>query len=1222
MNLAPSLLFAVLATSLHAEDKVTYADHARAIMENKCFSCHNPDKKKGDLDLTSYAGVVTGGGSGVIVDAGNSGGSKLIGTITKKTEPFMPPEGAPLGEADIAVLKKWIDGGILDTSSSIARKSTKPKVELTVASGSGKPSGPIAKPDNILQEPVIVTPRTTAITAMAASPWTGLLAVAVPKQILLYDTDTRLLVGILPYTEGYARSLRFSRSGALLVMGGGKGGKFGQAVVWDVKTGKRITEVGKEFDTVMCADITSDHKKIAIGSPSKKVKVYDTATGEELYTIGRHTNWILGTAFSPDGILLATSDRDGNVFVWEAEGGGEFFLLGQHKGGAAIDLAWRSDSNILASCSRDGTIILWEMNEGKQLKTWTAHAGGVESVSFTPDGRLVSCGQDGLTRVWDMNGTKLSETASQGDIVSKTAALYDDKLCVTGNWRGELRFFDLKSGAEVGQASANPGLISTRIAQAEARIVELSNKIIPTKEAVKAAEVTAKAAADALAKAKADMAANESRKNALPGEIKATQEQLTKDRASQVQLAKDREVRIAALKTFAAKQLKIAELDKQLAPLTAEVAKLPAVSAAVASSTAAVEAGKKELAANAAAPAIVAKLKSLQDALASATAAQGVATQAKQKAAALSAQLAPLKQQLGAAPAPIADLDKAIADIATKIKDHGTAITAKNAELPKTIAEAKAWPDRLKGAEAAVPKANEAVAAAQAAATATTTELAIMQRAVPSLKAAQFNVGVLAEKDKLTKLEADFQSFTDGVADNESAKIAAAKSIEDSKKAIAQSIAAQPALDAKAKQSLAELDPIEKHFTTTKSASDQAAAKVDEQKKILAAKEAELAGFVKVKDDGITSANKAIVEIRKQIEAHKKSVATAITKVAEPNKRVERQRAEVATAEAALTTAKQGQTAAKVSADQASKLIAAQQDELNKAITAMTAVEKDLVAKRPSLAKAVGLVQPAKTAAAAKEKELAAANTAKLPTAAALAQQLTDLRNKVATAEKDAGVITAAVKTAEQTIAASTTAIATMRKTFAAAKSAGAQAQQAYNTANLAVGKAERSLAERKNALTVAEKDAAAPRGNLASSQANMDGAVKALATKQAEPATLEKALVEKSAPVKASMELAKTALPALEKALAETSAKTAADQKILETKRTVVGTAQAEADANKKKKVTAEQTIIAATKEIPERATNIAEGKAELAKLQPQLAPMRAKVKQLSDQFIALLPK
>ncbi|MCX6852206.1 MAG: hypothetical protein NTY98_25230, partial [Verrucomicrobia bacterium] len=339
---------AFAAMSLHAQDaaeKITYQDHIRPLLENKCFSCHNPDKKKGDLDLTSFGALMNGGGGGSVVDPGNVDSSRIWSTCAKKEEPFMPPEGAPLGPKDLDLIAAWIKGGILDTKSSIAKKSAKPKVDMAVSVTSGKPEGPIAKPEHVLLEPVIVTQHTTAITAMAASPWTSLMALAAPKQILLYDTDTRQLVGIFPYTEGYARSLRFSRNGSLLIMGGGRGGKNGHAIVWDVKTGKRITEVGKEFDQVMSADISPDHKHIVIGSPSKKVKVYSTANGEEEYVISKHTEWVMSTTFSPDGVLLATSDRNGNVNVWEAENGGEFYILGQHKA-SCVDLAWRADSNI------------------------------------------------------------------------------------------------------------------------------------------------------------------------------------------------------------------------------------------------------------------------------------------------------------------------------------------------------------------------------------------------------------------------------------------------------------------------------------------------------------------------------------------------------------------------------------------------------------------------------------------------------------------------------------------------------------------------------------------------------------------------------------------------------------------------------------------------------------------------------------------------------------
>ncbi len=70
-----SLVCIVLfATSANAEEKkppkVTYDDHVRIVFQQKCFSCHNQDKKSGDLDLTSYTALMQGGASGEVIEPG------------------------------------------------------------------------------------------------------------------------------------------------------------------------------------------------------------------------------------------------------------------------------------------------------------------------------------------------------------------------------------------------------------------------------------------------------------------------------------------------------------------------------------------------------------------------------------------------------------------------------------------------------------------------------------------------------------------------------------------------------------------------------------------------------------------------------------------------------------------------------------------------------------------------------------------------------------------------------------------------------------------------------------------------------------------------------------------------------------------------------------------------------------------------------------------------
>src|SRR5437867_7909983 len=56
------LAFFLMCAPAFAAEKITYQDHVLPLIENNCAKCHNPDKKKGDLDLTTYSGVLKGGG--------------------------------------------------------------------------------------------------------------------------------------------------------------------------------------------------------------------------------------------------------------------------------------------------------------------------------------------------------------------------------------------------------------------------------------------------------------------------------------------------------------------------------------------------------------------------------------------------------------------------------------------------------------------------------------------------------------------------------------------------------------------------------------------------------------------------------------------------------------------------------------------------------------------------------------------------------------------------------------------------------------------------------------------------------------------------------------------------------------------------------------------------------------------------------------------------------
>lgn len=97
------------ATALRANE-VDYARDIKPLLKNKCFACHGPLKQNSLLRLDSGASILRGGKGGSVVKPGDPVKSLLIQVVTSMTN-RMPPEGKPLDDKQIALLKTWIAQG-------------------------------------------------------------------------------------------------------------------------------------------------------------------------------------------------------------------------------------------------------------------------------------------------------------------------------------------------------------------------------------------------------------------------------------------------------------------------------------------------------------------------------------------------------------------------------------------------------------------------------------------------------------------------------------------------------------------------------------------------------------------------------------------------------------------------------------------------------------------------------------------------------------------------------------------------------------------------------------------------------------------------------------------------------------------------------------------------------------------------------------------------------
>ena len=445
---------------LASPEKPNLEDDIMPIFESKCNSCHNADRARGGLDLTNMNAILVGGSSGESVISGDGENSYLYKLIARVEKPYMPQREDKMPQDEIDLVKKWIDLGLLPTATGKPIQKKKSTVNLALGNVSiGKPVGPPPMPKYLSLEPSVVTNRAFAPSAMASAPWSPLVAIAGQKQVLLYHTETLNLMGVLPYPEGFIESLTFSRNGKLIVAGGGRGGKSGRVAAWEVESGKRLLTMGEEYDAILTADLSADQSLLAIGSPSKLIKVYDVASDELLYEIKKHSEWVTQVAFSPDGILLATADRNGGLHIWEAETGNPFYSLDGHKQGIN-DLSWRADSNILVSVCEEGSVRTWEMINGKQVKSWNAHPGGTLTAYFDSKGNIVTGGRDKNVKLWTGDGKGIRTVSGFSDIIMEVCYSHDGSRVVAADWSGQVSVWDTSDGKKVGDLRANPLEIS------------------------------------------------------------------------------------------------------------------------------------------------------------------------------------------------------------------------------------------------------------------------------------------------------------------------------------------------------------------------------------------------------------------------------------------------------------------------------------------------------------------------------------------------------------------------------------------------------------------------------------------------------------------------------------------------------------------------------------------------------------------------------------------
>src|SRR5437899_6124364 len=108
--LVGSLVLQVYPAARAADPVRRPTPQAMVILKANCFGCHNSEKKKGGLVLTSRKDLLKGSENGPILAPAKAEQSKILQVLSAEADPHMPPK-KQLTDKQIGVLRSWVEQG-------------------------------------------------------------------------------------------------------------------------------------------------------------------------------------------------------------------------------------------------------------------------------------------------------------------------------------------------------------------------------------------------------------------------------------------------------------------------------------------------------------------------------------------------------------------------------------------------------------------------------------------------------------------------------------------------------------------------------------------------------------------------------------------------------------------------------------------------------------------------------------------------------------------------------------------------------------------------------------------------------------------------------------------------------------------------------------------------------------------------------------------------------